>query len=133
MPHEGYADPIMNDEPGFYSDTPISELTEHDTRAIEASVDSLAPLVAETMDRVMHEIWPTPIDPNGARGLEPPDPNSGIQLTEVRRPTRKGLEATSCQTEPREKNRDEAQRPHQTPLRSGQGHLNLSCLILTPS
>ena len=28
MPHEGYADPVMNDEPGFHSDMPVSELTE---------------------------------------------------------------------------------------------------------
>ena len=28
MPQEGYADPVMNDGPGFHSSTPISELTE---------------------------------------------------------------------------------------------------------
>ena len=42
-----------------------------------------------------------------------------------------GLEAASRQTEPGEKNRDEPQRPCLTPLRSGQGHLDLSLLILT--
>ena len=36
MPHEGYADPVTNDEPGFHSNMPVSELTEHGTRAIEA-------------------------------------------------------------------------------------------------
>ena len=56
MPHEGYADPIMNDGPGSHSDVPVSELTERDTRAIEASVVSSAPPVAETKDGVMHEI-----------------------------------------------------------------------------
>jgi len=55
------------------------------------------------------------------------------QLTEVRRPAREGLEAASCQTGPGEKNRDEPQRPCLTPLRSGQGHLDLSRLILTLS
>ena len=55
---------------------PISELIEHNTRAIEASVVSSAPLVAETEDRVMHETRPTPIRPQGARGLKPPDPRS---------------------------------------------------------
>ena len=50
MSHEGYADPIMNDGPGFHSNMPVSELTEHVTRAIEASVVSSAPLVAETED-----------------------------------------------------------------------------------
>ena len=55
------------------------------------------------------------------------------RLTEVRRLAHKGLEATSCRTEPGEKNRDEPQRPCLTPLKSGQGHLNLSCLILTSS
>jgi len=36
---EGYADPVMNDRPGFHSIIPISELTERVTRgrAIEAS------------------------------------------------------------------------------------------------
>ena len=83
MPHEGYANPITNDGPGFYLDMSVSELTEHVTRAIKASDVSLTPLVAETVDGVMYEIWPTPTDPNGAQGLEPLDPNSGIQLTGV--------------------------------------------------
>ena len=48
MPHEGYADPIMNDGPGFHLDMPISELVKHDTRAIEASVISSTPPVVET-------------------------------------------------------------------------------------
>ena len=50
MPHEGYADPVMNDGPRFHSDMPISELTEHDTRAIEASDISSTPLVVKTTD-----------------------------------------------------------------------------------
>ena len=72
-----------NDRPGFHSDVPVSELTMHDTRAIEASIVSSAPPIVETEDKVTHEIWPTPTDPHGARGLEPPDPNSGIHLTGV--------------------------------------------------
>ena len=67
MPHEGYADPITNDGPGFHSDMPISELTEHDTRAIKASDVSSAPPVAETIDGVTHETRPTPTEPNGAQ------------------------------------------------------------------
>ena len=52
MPHESYADPVMNDKPGFHSDMPVSELTERDTGAIEASdVSSIRP-VAETTDGV---------------------------------------------------------------------------------
>ena len=86
----------VNDGPRFHSNMPISKLNERDTQAIEASVVSLAPLVAETMDGVTHEIRMTPTKPNWAWGLEPPDPNSGIQLTGVRRQARKGLEATSC-------------------------------------
>ena len=95
MPHKGYADPIMNDGPRFHSNVPVSELTEHDTRAIEASVISSAPPVEETEDGVMHEIRPNPIEPHGARELEPPDPNSGIHQTELRRLAREGPEATS--------------------------------------
>ena len=103
MPHEGYADPIMNDRPGFHSNMPVSELTNHDTRAIEASVVSSAPPVTETENGVTHEIRLTPTKPNRARGLEPPDPSSGIQLTGVRRPACEGLEAASRRTEPGEK------------------------------
>ena len=103
MPHEGNADPISNDRPEFHSDMPVSKLAERDTRVIEASVVSSTPPVAETMDGVTHEIWPTLTNPNGAWGLEPPNPNSGIQLTEVRRPAREGLEATSRRTESGEK------------------------------
>ena len=72
MPHEGYADPIMNDGPRFHSDMPVSELTEHDTRAIEASVISSAPSVAKTMDEVTCETWPTPPSPIGLEGLSRP-------------------------------------------------------------
>ena len=87
--------PSVNDEPEFHSNMSVSELTERDTRAIEASVVSSTPLVVETMDGVMHETQPTPTKSNEPQGLELPDPNSGIQLTEVQRLTREGFEATS--------------------------------------
>ena len=103
MPHEGYAIPIMNDGPGFHSDKPVSELAERDTRAIKASVVSSTPPVAETMDGATYKTQPTPTEPNGARGLEPPNPYLGIQPTKVRSPAHKGLEATSRQAEPGEK------------------------------
>ena len=80
--------PLVDDGPRFYSNMPVSELIERDTQAIEASVVSSTPLVAKTMDGVTHKTWPTPTEPNGARGLELPDPDSGIRLTEVRRPAR---------------------------------------------
>ena len=103
MPHAGFANPITNDGPGFHSNMLDSELTERDTRSIKASVISLAPSIAETIDGVMHEIWLTPTKPNDARGLKPPDPNSGIQLTGVRRLAHKGFEAAPRRTEPGEK------------------------------
>ena len=53
--------PSVEDEPRFHSNMPVSELTERDTRAIEASVISSAPLVMETEDGVTHETWLTPI------------------------------------------------------------------------
>ena len=109
-----------NDGPRFHSNMPISELAERDTGAIEESVVSSTPLVAKIMDRVTHETRLTPTEPHRARGLEPPDPNLGIHLTGVRRPAHEGLEATSHQTEPGEKNLDEPQRPCPTPLRSRQ-------------
>ena len=71
--------PSANDGPGFHSDMPVSELIEYNTRAIEASVISLAPLVVETEDGVAHETWSTPIETHWARGLEPPDLKSGDQ------------------------------------------------------
>ena len=100
---------------------------------LEASVVSSAPPIAETEGGVMHAIWWTLTDPHGARGLEPPVPNLEIHLIGVQRPAHEGLEAASCQTEPGEKNQDGPQWPCSTPLRSGQGHLNLSCSILTSS
>ena len=50
MSHEGCADPITNDRHGFHSIIPVSELTEHVTRSIEASDVSSTPSVVETME-----------------------------------------------------------------------------------
>ena len=50
MPHEGFADSITSDGTGFCSNMHVSELTEHVTRATEASNVNSTPLVAETMD-----------------------------------------------------------------------------------
>ena len=77
MPHEGYADPIMNDGPGFHSNMLVIELTERVARAIEASNVSLAPLVAETMDGVTHRTRPPHTKSYGALGLRSPDTDSG--------------------------------------------------------
>ena len=75
--------PSANDGPKFHTNVPVSELIERDTRAVEASVVNSTPLVAETVAGVTYEIRPTPTKPNGAWGLEPLDPNSGIQLIGV--------------------------------------------------
>ena len=45
--------PSVNDGP--HMNVPVSELIEHDTRAIEASVVNSAPPVVETEDGVMCE------------------------------------------------------------------------------
>ena len=95
--------PLVDDVPRFHLNMPVSELTEGDTRAVEASVVSSAPLVAETEDGVTHEIWPTPTDPHRARGLKPPDSNSGIHLTRVPRLAHEGPEAVSRRTKLGEK------------------------------
>ena len=73
MPHEGYADPVMNDRSGFHSNMPVSELTKHVTQAIKASDVSLAPPVAETTDGVTHETQPIPTKPDGAQRLRTPN------------------------------------------------------------
>ena len=50
MPHEGFADPVTSDGTGFRLNMPVSELTEHVTRATEASNVNSTPPVAETVD-----------------------------------------------------------------------------------
>ena len=47
--------PSADDGPGFHSNMPVSELAKGNTRAVEASVVSSAPLVAETEDGVTHD------------------------------------------------------------------------------
>ena len=51
MPHEGYANPVMNYGPRFHSNVPVSELTERVTQAIEASDVTSAPPVARNRGR----------------------------------------------------------------------------------
>ena len=71
MPCKGHADPITDDGPIFHSDMPISELTEHDTRAIEACDVSPTTPVAETVDGVMIKKMSRPsTGPRYAWGLE---------------------------------------------------------------
>ena len=55
-----------NDGSRFHMNIPVSELIERDTRAIEASVVSSAPLIAEIKDGVMRKTRLTPIRPQGA-------------------------------------------------------------------
>ena len=45
MSHEGYADPIMNDGPGFHSIMPVSELTKCVTRARATEASDKAQLL----------------------------------------------------------------------------------------
>ena len=47
--------PSTNDGSGFHTNIPVSELIEHDTQAIEASIVNSAPPVVETEDRVTRE------------------------------------------------------------------------------
>ena len=71
MPHEGYADPTMNDGPGFHSNMPVSELSECVTRAIEASDISSTPPILQTADGVtITKMSQASTGPRYARGLE---------------------------------------------------------------
>ena len=81
MPHEGYVDPITNDEPRFHSNVPISEHTERVARAIEASNVSLTPPIAETADGVMitKMRWPLDRTPT-TRGAQGKLDSQGNQL-----------------------------------------------------
>ena len=65
--------PSADDELGFHTNVPVSDLIERDTRAIEASAVSSAPPVAEATDGVTHESQPTPTEPNDAQGLRMPN------------------------------------------------------------
>ena len=47
--------PSANDGPGFHTNIPVSQLIEHDTRAIKASIVNSAPPVTETEDGVTRE------------------------------------------------------------------------------
>ena len=71
MPREGFDDPVTNDGTEFCSNMPVSELTEHITRAIEASDVNSTPPVAETTDgaTVTKKSRPQP-NPCYARGLK---------------------------------------------------------------
>jgi len=68
MSQEGYADPVMNDGPGFHSITPVSKLTElvfEPERSGQAT--KLSPSDCEEPDGVLHT---THIDPHeGPIGL----------------------------------------------------------------
>ena len=71
MPHEGYANPVMNDGPGFHSNVVVSELTECVTRAIKASDVTSTPPVAETVGVTITKMSRPSIRPPlraGARG-----------------------------------------------------------------
>ena len=71
MPHEGYADPITNNEPGIHSDVPVIKLTERVARAIEASDVSSAPPVVRNQGRGnAHNSHRPLLRPNRARGLK---------------------------------------------------------------
>ena len=76
MSQEGYANPVMNDGPGFRSDVPVRELTESVARAIEASDVSSAPLVARNHGRGnaqnSNRPLPSPIGLRGSRHLPKP-------------------------------------------------------------
>ena len=71
MPHEGYANPVMNDGPRFHLNIPVSELTERITQAIEASDVSSTPPIVKTVDGVTITKTSRPsIGPRYAWGLE---------------------------------------------------------------
>ena len=78
MSHEGYADPVTNDGPGFRSITPVSELTKlvfEPERSGQAT--KLCPSGCEEPDGVTHT---THIDPHeGPTGLVAQDKHQGQQ------------------------------------------------------
>ena len=101
--------PSMDDRPRFHMNMPVSELIERDTRAIEASVVSSAPLVAKTKDGVTHETRPNPM---GLGGSSHPTLNLEIR---VRRSAHGGPKAATHRTRARGENADQPQRPLPNP------------------
>ena len=113
----------LDDRPKFHSDVLVSEFTERDARAIEASVISSAPPVAETKDGVTRETWLTPIRPQ--QGLGTQAARSDIERPRfVGRPA-KGSRPPRVKQSQGEITETSPQRPCPTPLRSGQGRLDL--------
>ena len=75
MPHEGYADPVMNYKHRFHSNMLVSELTERVTRAIEAGDVSSAPPDATNHRRGNAQNSTDPYQsPTGLRGSRCPMP-----------------------------------------------------------
>ena len=83
MSQEGYADPIMNDGPGFRSIIPVSKLTERVTRVVE--VKTINPLyffiIISYIHTHIHSIRPCPPDDSGPEPLE----GSGTKPSHVQR------------------------------------------------
>ena len=132
--------PLVNDGPGFHSNMPISELTEHDTRAIEVTLLTPAFLFQCMIihsSMLMHAFMNSSI--HSSHTSEHCICNccittlrftsrSGSRLiqhewrpTEVRRLAHEGLEAASRQTELGEKNGDEPQQPLPDPAQKRTG------------
>ena len=96
MSNEGYADPVMNDGPGFHLIIPVSELTERVTRArvVEASDVSSAPPVVRNHRRGnaqnSNQPLPSPTWLRGSRHPKTPRLRLGPRprLTQIPRHTR---------------------------------------------
>ena len=71
MPQEGYADPVMNDGPGFHSITPVSELTELVFEPERSGqVTKLSPSGCEELDGAVQNNSQPPRRPDRAQGLK---------------------------------------------------------------
>ena len=70
MSQEGYADPVMNDEPGFHSITPISKLTELVFKPERSGqVMKLSPSGCEELDGVAQKQLTTPMKARQGSGV----------------------------------------------------------------
>ena len=82
MSQEGYADPVTNDEPGFHSITPVSELTElvfEPERSGQAT--KLSPSAVRNRGwGNAHNLHRPPQRPDRARGLKTNAKDSDLEL-----------------------------------------------------
>ena len=64
MPHEGYADPVANDRPGFHLDIPLESSLSTSLEPSRQATLAQPLRLRENTDGVTHKTQPAPTKPN---------------------------------------------------------------------